>query len=92
MIDGEGTVTFRLVKQRSDFAFGFFSGDITNVRFFLSLSILVFFIHIGPFLFLLLAFSVVHEYANEIRLRGDFCPLSRPASPFTKQRFLELSK
>ncbi|KAG0631433.1 hypothetical protein M758_1G252900 [Ceratodon purpureus] len=30
VIDGEGSVTFRLVKQRSDFAFGFFSGDITN--------------------------------------------------------------
>lgn len=30
LVHGEGSVTFRLVKQRSDFAFGFFSGDITN--------------------------------------------------------------
>jgi hypothetical protein len=28
---GEGKVQFRLIKQRGDFAFAFFSGDITNV-------------------------------------------------------------
>jgi hypothetical protein len=51
-------VTFRLVKQRSDFAFGFFSGDITNVRI-SNFGLLI--VRFEPFLFLLLAFSVLLE-------------------------------
>jgi hypothetical protein len=31
---GSGMLTFRLIKQRADFAFGFFSGDLTDVSSF----------------------------------------------------------
>jgi hypothetical protein len=31
---GSGFLTFRLIKQRADFAFGFFSGDLTDVSSF----------------------------------------------------------
>jgi hypothetical protein len=31
---GSGLLTFRLIKQRADFAFGFFSGDLTDVSSF----------------------------------------------------------
>ncbi len=34
---GKGSLTFRLINQRYDFAFGFFSGDLTNVCHFLAI-------------------------------------------------------
>lgn len=30
---GKGSLTFRLIKQRADFAFGFFSGNLSNVNY-----------------------------------------------------------
>lgn len=56
-------MTFRLIKQRADYAFGFFSGGITNVcTFFLQPSISVYLYLFNLSLqFLLLACSAVHE-------------------------------
>lgn len=60
--DGEGSVSFRLIKQRADFAFGFFSGDITNVGFLIPTLCIVSFLTWVP------AYAIVHGYKGAQRL------------------------